>query len=180
MASPKKFTGSLITNLAKSLIAGQGDPRIVAAKNAGINPILAEQGDDTIFAGYDWDEKVPTQAQMLAVENDASNIANLQDISNGVSMSQLAKLAAQSARLHPFKTAGLVGLGAGNIGGLMDNNKFGGQLGGLALGGLGSYLAGANPYTAAMLTMGGGELGALFDKLRAKREQPQQPLYGGR
>ncbi len=93
----------------------------------------------------------------------------------------LGALALGAAKAHPFKTAGLVGLGAGNIGGLMDNNKFGGQLGGLALGGLGSYLMGASPYTAAMMTMGGGELGALFDKLRAKKEQPnQQPYYGGR
>lgn len=93
----------------------------------------------------------------------------------------LGALALGAAKEHPFKTAGLVGLGAGNIGGLMDNNKFGGQLGGLALGGLGSYLMGASPYTAAMMTMGGGELGALFDKLRAKKEQPnQQPYYGGR
>ena len=99
----------------------------------------------------------------------------------GISLPQMGSLALGAAKQHPFKTAGLVGLGAGNIGGLTDNNKFGGQLGGLALGGLGSYLAGVNPYTAAMLTMGGGELGALFDKLRAKREQEQsQPLYGGR
>lgn len=93
----------------------------------------------------------------------------------------LGSLALSAAKAHPFKTAGLVGLGASNIGGLMDNNKFGGQLGGLALGGLGSYLSGASPYTAAMLTMGGGALGSLFDKLRAKKEQEQtQPYYGGR
>ena len=88
-----------------------------------------------------------------------------------------------AAKAHPFKTAGLIGLGAGNIGGLTDNDKFGGQLGGLALGGLASYGMGANPYTAAMMTMGGGALGSLFDKLRARREaeQAQQAqFYGGR
>ena len=95
----------------------------------------------------------------------------------GVSLGELGKLGMGAAKAHPFKTAGLVGLGAGNIGGLTDNDKFGGQLGGLALGGLGSYLMGANPYTALAMTLGGGELGSLFDKLRAKKEQPQ--YYGG-
>lgn len=91
----------------------------------------------------------------------------------GVSAGQLGSLALGATKAHPFKAAGLLGLGAGNVGGLMDNNKFGGQLGGLALGGLGSYLMGTNPYTAAMLTMGGGELGALFDKLRARKEMEE-------
>lgn len=99
----------------------------------------------------------------------------------GVTAGQLGSLALGAAKAHPFKTAGLIGLGAGNIGGLTDNDKFGGQLGGLALGGLGSYLADANPYTAAIMTMGGGQLGSLFDKLRARKEQEQaQPYYGGR
>ena len=101
-----------------------------------------------------------------------------------VGLKQLAPLALNAAKAHPFKTAGLVGLGAGNIGGLMDNDKFGGQLAGLGLGGLGaSALASGNPYLQAMLTMGGGELGSLFDKLRAQKEQEQaqlQPYYGGR
>ena len=95
----------------------------------------------------------------------------------------LGSLALGAAKAHPFKTAGLVGLGAGNIGGLTDNNKFGGQLGGLALGGLGAAtLASGNPYLQAMMTMGGGELGALFDKLRAKKEQEQAQMqpFGGR
>lgn len=84
-----------------------------------------------------------------------------------------------TAKTNPLKTAGAVGLGLGNLGGLTDNDKFGGQLGGLALGGLGSAAMGLNPYAAAMLTLGGGELGSLFDKLRAKNEQPQQ-YYGDR
>lgn len=92
----------------------------------------------------------------------------------GITGSQLGSLALGAAKAHPFKTAGLLGTGAANIGGLMDNDKFGGQLAGLGLGGLGAYaLANGNPYTAAMMTMGGGTLGALFDKLRAKKEQEQ-------
>ena len=96
----------------------------------------------------------------------------------GITTKQLGSLALGAAKVHPFKTAGLIGLGAGNIGGLMDNNKFGGQLAGLGLGGLGALsLASGNPYMAAMLTMGGGELGALFDKLRARKELEEQQGY---
>ena len=92
----------------------------------------------------------------------------------GVSAGQLGSLALGAAKAHPFKTAGLVGSAAGNIGGLTDNDKFGGQLAGLGIGGLGAYaLAQGNPYMAAMMTMGGGNLGALFDKLRARKEMEQ-------
>jgi hypothetical protein len=51
-------------------------------------------------------------------------------------------------------------------------------LAGLGLGGLGAYaLAQGNPYLAAMMTMGGGSLGALFDKLRARKELEEQQGY---
>ena len=94
-----------------------------------------------------------------------------------VKLQNWAKLAGTAAMKHPFKTAGLVGLGAGNIGGLTDNDKFGGQLAGLGLGGLGAHmLASGNPYAAAMITMGGGALGSLFDKLRAQKEQEQAQI----
>lgn len=93
-------------------------------------------------------------------------------------LGDIGALALGAAKEHPFKTIGLAGLGAGNIGGLMDNKKFGGQLAGLGLGGLGALsLASGNPYMAAMLTMGGGELGALFDKLRARKELEEQQGY---
>lgn len=105
------------------------------------------------------------------------NFAEALSQQGGVNAGQLGSLALGAAKAHPFKTAGLVGLGASNIGGLTDNDKFGGQLGGLALGGLGSYLMEANPYTAAMMTMGGGALGSLFDKLRAQKEQEQQAQF---
>ena len=96
----------------------------------------------------------------------------------GGNFGDLGALALGAAKNHPFKTAGLVGLGAGSVGGLMDNNKFGGQLAGLGLGGLGALsLASGNPYMAAMLTMGGGELGALFDKLRARKELEEKQGY---
>lgn len=70
--------------------------------------------------------------------------------------------------------------GAMNIAGLTDNDKFGGQLLGGALGaGLGYFdvmPGGMGAVPAALL---GGSIGALFDKLRAKREQNSQynPYY---
>lgn len=76
---------------------------------------------------------------------------------------------------HPFQTAGLAGLGLANLGGLTDNDQFGGQLIGAGLGGLASTLA-ANPMMKAALTMGGGTLGSLFDKLRAQKEQEEEML----
>ena len=39
---------------------------------------------------------------------------------------------------------------------------------------LASQINGVNPYTAAMLTLGGGQLGSLFDKLRQKKEEESQ------
>ena len=79
-----------------------------------------------------------------------------------------------AASAHPFLTgAGALTTGM-NIAGLTDNDKFGGQLGGAALGGLGSYLAGLQPGYAYLATTAGGALGSLFDKLREKREKEAQ------
>lgn len=109
-----------------------------------------------------------------AYSNAASNSQAFLDATSAPNIKDYAGLAFRAAKQHPFKTMGATALGMGNIGGLLDNNKLGGQLGGLALGGLAGANLGVNPYTAMMLTMGGGELGALFDKLRAKKEQEQQ------
>ena len=106
-----------------------------------------------------------------------TDISSLLD-TQGIDLGQFGSLALGAAKNHPFKTAGLIGSAAGNIGGLTDNDKFGGQLAGLGLGGLGAYaLASGNPYMAAMMTMGGGNLGALFDKLRARKEMEQAQGY---
>ena len=167
-------------NLAKNLINAQGNPMEKAARKSGINPLYMDTDEGRATYGYDWGNTVPTDEQMATVDELQNRFTEQQDISNGVSLPQLGRLAAGAASEHPFKTAGLLGLGAGNLGGLTDNNKFGGQIGGLALGGLGSYLAedALGPYGKLMLTLGGGQLGALFDKLRAKREQ--QGYYGGK
>lgn len=105
----------------------------------------------------------------------------MHDLSKGVTLGQTAKLGLNAAAEHPFYTAGLVGAGVGNIAGLTDNDKYGGQIGGLGLGGLGAYLlsragVGVNPYVGTMMTLGGGALGSLFDKLRARKEQEQEQL----
>lgn len=165
------------------------NPKITAIANQMYNSMPGQgQGDFLNKAGFGQDvvETLASQAGS-PVDFSKQNLAEAL-ATNGQSLSagNLGSLALGAAKSHPFKTAGLGALGLGNIGGLMDNNKFGGQLGGLALGGLGAAtLASGNPYLQAMLTMGGGELGALFDKLRAKKEQQaQQPqnsnYYGGR
>lgn len=123
----------------------------------------------------------PSLGPILDPENFGTVIVNASDKLPNLGLKDFGSLALGAAKAHPFKTAGLIGLGAGNIGGLMDNNKFGGQLGGLALGGLGAAtLASGNPYLQAVMTMGGGSLGALFDKLRARKEQEGQYQGYGR
>ena len=88
---------------------------------------------------------------------------------------------------HKLKTAGLAGLGIGNVAGLFDNPNIIGQLAGLG----GGFAAGKQlvpkltkkPLTGsglALATMGGGFLGSLFDKLmaaKAKEQQFQEQYY---
>lgn len=78
---------------------------------------------------------------------------------------------------HPFMTAGLGLTGAANLGGLFDNDKIGGQLIGGALGGAAGHwllpklIGSAVPAQYQVLAgLGGGTLGALFDKLRQNKE----------
>lgn len=76
---------------------------------------------------------------------------------------------------HPgaaFGTAANIGV---NLSGLFDNDKFGGQLIGGALGGLIPHLAnvGLGPLGMVNAVGIGGALGSLFDKLREKKAQEQ-------
>lgn len=159
------ITNPTILNLATSLFGSMSPEQQLTALKGMKTPIpgMLNKKGDALLANADF-------GKAIAGEN------------AGIGLGQLGATALGAAKAHPFKTAGLVGLGAGNLGGLTDNDKFGGQLGGLALGGLGaSALASGNPYLAAMLTLGGGELGSLFDKLRAQKEQQvSQVPYGGR
>lgn len=92
----------------------------------------------------------------------------------GPTLGETAKLGMGAASAHPLQTgAGALTTGM-NLAGLTDNDKFGGQIGGLALGGLASYGLGLNPGYAYLATTAGGALGSLFDKLRAKREAEAQ------
>ena len=79
-------------------------------------------------------------------------------------------------------TAGLLGVGgAANLAGLFDNDKIGGQLGGLAGAGALAHFAAPSlgipaldPQTQIAIALAGGGLGALFDNMRAKKEQQAQ------
>ena len=173
-----------LLELAKYLISEQGNPGEIAARKVGATPIM---GSDGTFGGFNWGDVTPSDAQLANAEKILKNTTQMQDISNGVSPMQLGQLGLGAMGRHPLKAIALGSSIAGNLGGLTDNDKMGGQIGGLALGGLGSYALNAmgvpmNPYTMAMLTSGAGNLGALFDKLRARKEmeqsQPQpQPQF---
>lgn len=124
-------------------------------------------------------DELAKQQEWDAIKNTYdSRVADAAALGSGrMSGSQMGSMLRNWWGDQPFlgKAAG-AGLALGNLGGLVDNDKFGGQLGGLALGGLGSYMGGLGPGASALLTMGGGELGALFDKLRAKREGQRKQI----
>lgn len=78
-------------------------------------------------------------------------------------------------KAHPWQTAGTGLNAAGNIAGLIDDNKLLGQILGTAGGALlGTKGLGFGPLGIANTAMLGGNLGALFDKLRSKKEQEEQ------
>lgn len=79
----------------------------------------------------------------------------------------VGKILGGYAAAHPIKTAATAGLGLVNLGGLTDNDYYGGQIAGLLAGGLGSRFLGSQFSPMAM--MAGGALGSLFDKLRQKQ-----------
>lgn len=138
------------------------------------NPDLAKQFYDQAVAASQYDARAKAYQNLIGAQNAVN--------SGQATLGQLGTTLKGYWQSQPFlgKAAG-AGLALGNLGGFTDNDKFGGQLGGLALGGLGSKAlmssgAMSNPGAAALLTMAGGELGALFDKLRAKREGQRQQM----
>lgn len=138
------------------------------------NPVLAKEFYDQAIATNQYDAKAKMYRDLKGAQDAV--------MSGQASLGQLGTTLKGYWQRQPFlgKAAG-VGLTLGNLGGLVDNDKFGGQLGGLALGGLGAKAlmsAGSmvNPGAAALMTMAGGELGALFDKLRAKREGQRRQI----
>lgn len=85
----------------------------------------------------------------------------------------------QNIKAHPGVALGTAANAAGNLAGLVDNDKLLGQVlgtvGGAVLGGAG---LGLTPLGTINLAMAGGNLGMLFDKLRSKRAQMPQQTYG--
>jgi hypothetical protein len=89
----------------------------------------------------------------------------------------------ENIKAHPFKSAG-IGLGtAANVAGLFDNDKIGGQLVGGGLGALAGVkllpMLMGGPATIPNVTLaalGGGTLGSLFDKLRAKKAEEEAAM----
>jgi hypothetical protein len=78
---------------------------------------------------------------------------------------------------NPLAAIGMGSLGAANIAGLVDNDKIGGQLVGTLGGGALAHFLPVSPMAKLAVGMGGGMLGSLFDKLRAKKELEQQSMY---
>lgn len=78
---------------------------------------------------------------------------------------------------HPMQAAGLGALGVANIAGLTDDDKIGGQLVGTLGGGALAHFLPVSPVAKLAIGMGGGTLGSLFDKLRAKKDAEQQAMY---
>ena len=102
------------------------------------------------------------------------------DFGNGVTGNSLKNtlgMAKSAIKANPWKSAGLGAMGVANIAGLADNDKIGGQLVGGLAGGVIPAVMGVSPMTAIALGLGGGTLGSLYDKLRAKREAEQQDVY---
>lgn len=160
--NPKKFTSPKMTSLADWLIKVQGGAKTFDPKNAD-NPINKR------YAGIELDDSTSKlYAKQLA---DRQALLNTDE---GVTIPQLGKLGMGAASANPLQTAGGALTTGMNLAGLTDNDKFGGQIGGLALGGLASYGLGLNPGYAYLATTAGGALGSLFDKLRAKREAEAQ------
>jgi hypothetical protein len=95
------------------------------------------------------------------------------DGSTGNALKNTMGLLGANVKAHPLMSAGLGALGVSNIAGLTDDDKLAGQLLGSGAGFLASNLV-AHPAAKAAIMMGGGTLGSLFDKLRAKKEAEQQ------
>ena len=171
--NPKKFTSPKMTSLADWLIKAQGGAKTFDPANAD-NPILKRAGVEVGSDFYNAAMNGTGQNEHKLLAKQLADRQALLDTSEGVSIPQLGKLGMGAASAHPLQTAGGALTTGMNLAGLIDNDKFGGQIGGLALGGLASYGLGLNPGYAYLATTAGGALGSLFDKLRAKREAEAQ------
>lgn len=153
---------------------------IGGARESLVNALYGAINKDKMLGRYAPAENLKGDAlaraqQIYSAKTDEYNRLAQAVQDHTASMSDIGKLGVEAARQNPGKAAGLIGLGVGNVSGLLDNDKFGGQLGGAGLGFLASkLLETTSPYTATLMTLGGGQLGSLFDKLRAKKAQEKQ------
>jgi hypothetical protein len=86
-----------------------------------------------------------------------------------------AGIVGANIKAHPWATAGTALNTGMGLAGLFDNDKFGGQLVGTALGAAipAVFDMGLSPFKAYNVAALAGNLGALFDNLRAKKEREQ-------
>ena len=102
------------------------------------------------------------------------------DIGNGVtgnSLKNTLSMTKDAIKANPWASAGLGAMGIANIAGLVDDDKIGGQLVGGLAGSVIPSLMGASPMATIAWGLGGGTLGSLYDKLRAKKEAEQNVTY---
>ena len=88
-------------------------------------------------------------------------------------MGNTLRLLGANIKAHPWASAGTAINAGGNVAGLFDNNKLLGQAIGTAAGVAIPSVLGMNlsPLAAANVAMGAGNIGALFDTLRSKKEE---------
>ena len=185
ISNPKKFTNSGVMKLAKWLKSNNASP-IKQAMSKTFGPDVKFKDGSQEISNMDkyfnnkfkkgvqvnWEDpsEYLNENAAKAYSDAYKRAMDTQNLDNGVTLGQLGKLGLGAASAHPF-LAGAGALTTGiNLAGLTDNDKFGGQLGGAALGGLASWGFGLKPGYAYLATTAGGALGSLFDKLREKRE----------
>lgn len=164
-ANPSQDTG-LMEKLYNRLInsqpgqkwlGGYVDPIADAYKNAGGSPLFEKQIVSNTGI-------VDSAGEELAHEfTPAGN---------------MTKMLGANIAAHPYKSAGIGLLGAGNVAGLFDNDQIAGQLVGLGAGGLASKfllpkMKAGGIANSALTTLGGGFLGGLFDVLMAKKKEEE-------
>lgn len=149
----------------------------VALLMSGNSPLSFDDASSKVLDFYESASKSPFNSQINDLGTIKSTIdgkevaTNLKPSALGTS----AKLGLDTVKAHPGATLGTIANAGMNLSGLLDNDKFGGQLIGTLAGAVVPkvFHMGLSPLAAANVAMGGGTLGSLFDTLRAKKEQEQ-------
>ena len=150
----------------------------VALLMSGNSPLSFDDASSKVLDFYESASKSPFNSQI----NDLGTVKSMVDgkeVATNLKPSALgtsAKLGFDAVKAHPGATLGTIANAGMNLSGLLDNNKFGGQLIGTLAGAVVPkvFHMGLSPLVAANVAMGGGALGSLFDILRAKKEQEQK------